>query len=88
MKNAVTDLLKSAFFCQEEHCHMSKHRLQGHMSTILVDVLPPESRTTLEDLFPNTDSKSTLRPADGCGWATGEGVNPAGKKKKAVECLC
>lgn len=30
----------------------------------------------LVDLFPNTDSKSTLRPAEGCGCATGEGVNP------------
>lgn len=52
------------------------------MPSILVRVLPPESRTTLEDLFPNTDSKSTLRPADGCGWATGDGVNPVGKKKE------
>lgn len=37
------------------------------MLFILASVLPPESGTTLEDLFPNTDSKSTLRPADGCG---------------------
>jgi hypothetical protein len=28
------------------------------------------------DLFPNTDSKSTLRPVEGCGCVTGEGVNP------------
>lgn len=38
--------------------------------------LPPESTITLVDLFPKTDSKSTLRPAEGCGCATGEGVNP------------
>lgn len=47
--------------------------------------LPPESTITLADLFPNTDSKSTLRPAEGCGCATGEGVNPKknqNKKKK------
>lgn len=48
--------------------------------------LPPESTITLADLFPNTDSKSTLRPAEGCGCATGEGVNPKksqnGKKLK------
>lgn len=35
---------------------------------------------TFVDLFPNTDSKSTLRPAEGCGCATGDGLNP--KKKQ------
>lgn len=54
------------------------------MLLILASVLPPESVTTLEDLFPKTDSKSTLRPADGCGWATGDGVNPVGKKRKKL----
>lgn len=44
--------------------------------------LPPESTITLVDLFPNTDSKSTLRPAEGCGCATGEDVNP---KKNEIQ---
>ena len=41
----------------------------------------------LVDLFPNTDSKSTLRPAEGCGCATGEGVNPRETKMEAAQSL-
>lgn len=48
-----------------------------------VQHLPVQSRLLALVLFPNTESKSTLRPREFCGcWGVGEAVNPGEAKRK------
>lgn len=57
----------------------TSQRAMGKETSECVGVhhLPVESRLLALVLFPNTESKSMLRPLEFCGcWGVGEAVNP------------